>query len=206
MDKKDYIIGVKVIGKEYLSYIEIETRTGEVYKCGIEDYEASEYEFEIPSGFKVISFAGVLEAQPTECRLLNLNLTIKEVYEDCDTAENSMPFKDFIKNYYKTFNIYKIKSRQQIKRIKEVRLYPGRDLSKRVNALDGFSCDVVGGIDIVYETVDGEEISDGLIDLACKIDNVPPVVLELKENECNYCIIAYSCRYHYDQWIGNRLH
>ncbi len=42
----------------------------------------------------------------------------------------------------------------------------------------------MGGIDIVYETMDGEEIEDGLIDLTCKIDNVPPVVLELKENEC----------------------
>lgn len=49
---------------------------------------------------KVISFAGVLECKDTECTLLNLNVTFKEVLHDCDTAEPSIPFKDFIKNYY----------------------------------------------------------------------------------------------------------
>ncbi len=124
-----------MIGKDHLNYMEIETNSGEVYKCGNPNTDGgSDYEFEIPDGFKVISFAGVLEAMATDCRLLNLNVTIKEVYEDCDTAENSLPFKDFIKNYYKTFNIYKIKSRAEIKRIKEIKLYPGRDLAKKVNA------------------------------------------------------------------------
>jgi hypothetical protein len=34
LNKKDYIIRVKVIGKDYLNYIEVETHSGETYKCG----------------------------------------------------------------------------------------------------------------------------------------------------------------------------
>lgn len=109
---------------------------------------------------------------------------IKEVDHDCDTAEPSIPFKDFIKNYYQTFNIFKIKTKAEVKRIKEVKLYPGRDLAKKVNALEGVSIDVVGGIDILYELTDGTELKEGLDDLSCRILNVPPVVLELKDNEC----------------------
>jgi cyclophilin family peptidyl-prolyl cis-trans isomerase len=51
--------------------------------------------------------------------------------------------------------------------MKEIRLYPGT--SDRNN--DSVFGDVVGGIDIVYELQNGEEIEDGLIDLECKMDN-----------------------------------
>lgn len=62
LNKRDYIVRLKVIGKDYLSYMEIETHSGEVYTSGDPKVEGSDYEFEIPLDFKVISFSGVLEA------------------------------------------------------------------------------------------------------------------------------------------------
>lgn len=107
---------------------------------------------------------------------------IKEMPEDCETAEMAISFRDYVKNYHKSFDIMKTETKNEIKRIKEIRLFPGRDLTQ--NYEDEVECNCVGGIDIIYELNNGEEFEDGLIDLECKIDNMKPNVLELKDNEC----------------------
>ena len=103
--------------------------------------------------------------------------------DDCKVAEETMTFRDHIKYFYQTFNIFKIKEDNDIKRIKEVRVYPGVDLENIKDDEAKQACDLIGGIDVVYETYDGEEVQDGLIDLACRNPNLPPVILELKEQE-----------------------
>lgn len=55
---------------------------------------------------------------------------IKEISEDCDTSEVAISFRDYIKNYHKSFDIAKTDKKNEIKRIKEIRLYPGRDLTE----------------------------------------------------------------------------
>lgn len=114
-----------------------------------------------------------------------MTIMIKEIFEDCDTAEECLSFRDHIKNYYQTFNVFKNRKRDEIKRIKEIKLYAGKDLNKKVDFQMKPTCEVIGGIDITYETTSGELIVDGLIDLACRNDNLPPMVLELRDNECN---------------------
>ncbi len=177
---------MKVRGSHAISFIELETNLGAVHQCG-NQMGGEFYEFEIPEGYKVVSFSGVIESKVGECKIINLSSMIKEIYEDCETAEETISFRDFNKNYYQTFNIFKTKDVEDIKRIKEVRLFAGKDPKRK--DLDNKACDCIGGIDIVYETADGEEVEDGLIDLACKNINLPPVVLELKENECKNTLL-----------------
>jgi hypothetical protein len=44
---------------------------------------------------------------PNECRLLNLSVTSKKITEDCETAENSVTYRDVIKDKYDVFNVMK---------------------------------------------------------------------------------------------------
>jgi hypothetical protein len=121
----------------------------------------------------------VIDADPVS-RLLNLSVMIKELNEDCDTAEKTISYKDYAKDYHKSFDIMKTDMKNEVKRIKEIRLYPGTDEN---GDKDNY---IVGGIDIIYELNSGEEYEDGLIDLESKMVNVDPTVLELKDNERNH--------------------
>lgn len=48
---------------------------------------------------------------------------------------------------------------------------------------DIYSHNVVGGIEIVYETSTGEDIVDGIPNIKCKSYDEEAVVLEFKDNE-----------------------
>lgn len=85
--RKEYIIKVKVQGKKYLHFLEIETNFGSVYKCGHFAADDNKCVFDIAEGNKVIAFAGVMEVMLNECRLLNLSVIQKPVLEDCEHAE-----------------------------------------------------------------------------------------------------------------------
>jgi hypothetical protein len=86
--------------------MEIALNTGELYKIGKSEIKDKEYEFDIPAGYKVISFGGVLEAT-TESRLLNLQLMINDIEGDCEGAEETISYRDHVKDYYKSFDITK---------------------------------------------------------------------------------------------------
>jgi len=76
--------------------MELETNGGEIIKCGRRKANDHDCEFEIADGFKVIAFSGVMQVMYGECRLLNLAITTKEIMEDCETAENSVTYRDII--------------------------------------------------------------------------------------------------------------
>ena len=69
----------------------------------------------------------------------------------------------------------------QIKRIKAVKLYPGRLIGKERDP----KSDVVGGIQIIYELKSGEEFENGIYNIKCtNLDLIDfPATLELKDNE-----------------------
>jgi hypothetical protein len=50
----------------------------------------------------------------------------KEIFEDNITAEKSVSYKEIVKDYYHEFNIMKTHDKDNIKRIKEIKLYPGK--------------------------------------------------------------------------------
>jgi len=129
------------------------------------------------NGHKVIAFAGVMEVMVNECRLLNLSTVSKSLLEDCEHSEQSVSYKEIVKDHYFKFNVMKTDVMEDIKRIKAVKLYPGKSLG------DGKQTDVVGGIEIIYETKSGNDHVDGIIDLYCKTFDVEPETLELKDNE-----------------------
>jgi len=66
--------------------------------------------------------------------------------------------------------------------MKQLKLYAGRDLSNNTGENEK-AIEAIGGIDVVYELANGEEYTEGLLDLACKLTDSPPVILDLKENE-----------------------
>lgn len=69
----------------------------------------------------------------------------------------------------------------EVKRIKKVKLYGGSLVSKDKQAVKS---EIVGGIAVVYELRNGDEIIDGLYNLPCTLSKEGPVAeLELKENE-----------------------
>lgn len=99
-----------------------------------------------------------------------------------------MLYKEIVKDHYYKFNIMKTDQMDEIKRIKAVKLYPGK-------SLDAKPIDVVGGIEIVYETKSGNDFVDGIIDLYCKTFDVAPEVLELKDNEYINSIYGTGTQY-----------
>lgn len=115
-----------------------------------------------------------------ECRLLNLSVITKQVYEDCVEAEISLSYKELIQSKYQVFNVMKTDAWDQIKRIKAVKLYPGKLVGKDQS---GLISDVVGGIQVIYELKNGQLLEDGLYNLKCTNLELKPTELELKENE-----------------------
>ena len=76
---------------------------------------------------------------------------------------------------------------EEVKKIKEIRLYPGKFNSKAIdNKAHGKESSkkniIVGGIEIIYESKSGNILTDG-ISLPCKDLTADPSCLELKENE-----------------------
>lgn len=110
--------------------MEIETNVGTVYKCGKYSADDNNCVFDIPHGHKVIAFAGVMEVMINECRLLNLSTVSKPLLDDCEHSEQSVSYKEIVKDHYFKFNVMKTDVMEDIKRIKAVKLYPGKSLGE----------------------------------------------------------------------------
>lgn len=115
-----------------------------------------------------------------ECRMLNFTIYSKEIEEDCSTAEIQMTYKEVIRDPYCIFNALTGEHADTIKRIKQVKLYAGKVVGREK---DGPKADVLGGIEIEYETKEGETFIDGVMNLKCKTQGVEPQTLNLSENE-----------------------
>lgn len=140
----------------------------------------NECDFQIPDGSKIIAFAGIFEVLSNDCRFLNLSVISKQIQEDCKFAENSLTYKETIQSPYTVFNVIKTDFGDQIKRIKAVYLYHGFALNAKGEQTQ---TEVVGGIKIIYELKNGEEIENGITKLACTDLEREPEFLELKDFE-----------------------
>ena len=160
--------------------MEVETNTGSLYSAGFQKPEDHECDFEVVPGYKVIGFQGVMQVMTNECRLLNLAVSSKQLQSDCETAENSVTYRDVIQQKLEMFNVMKTEQWDQVKRIRAVKLYNGRLISL---TKEKSKHEVLGGIVVVYELRSGEEFEDGITGLKCSIPEQEPVVLELKDNE-----------------------
>lgn len=101
-----------------------------------------------------------------ECRLLNLHITSKEIYSDCESSAAISPtYRDIIQKRYEIFNAFKTDVWDDIKRIKAIRLYPGKVIGKEKELSTKY--DVLGGIQIIYELKSGEEFENGISSLRC---------------------------------------
>ena len=69
----------------------------------------------------------------------------------------------------------------QIKRIKQVKLFPGKIIGREKDP----RADVLGGIAITYELKSGDEYENGIFDIKCTNHDMIdfPTVLDLKDNE-----------------------
>jgi hypothetical protein len=77
--------------------MEIEVNSGRVYRCGHRRGDDHDCEFEVEDGFKIIAFAGVIEVMVNECRVLNLHITSKEIFSDCESSAAISPtYRDII--------------------------------------------------------------------------------------------------------------
>lgn len=77
--------------------MEVELNNGSIYKCGTRQSNDHDCEFEVEDGYKIIAFAGVLEVMINECRILNMSITSKELYEDCESSAAISPsYRDII--------------------------------------------------------------------------------------------------------------
>ncbi len=85
----------------------METSDKQFYSCGTRKKDDFDCEFDINEGDKVIGFSGVYEVMFNECRFLNMALTTKNIWEDCEGAENSPYFREIIHSKYETFNAMK---------------------------------------------------------------------------------------------------
>ena len=102
-------------------------------------------EFEVEDGFKIIAFAGMMEVMNNECRILNLSITSKEIYSDCESSAAISPtYREIINHRFETFNAFKTDVWNEIKRIKQIKLYPGKVIGKEKELSDKY--DVLGGI------------------------------------------------------------
>jgi len=52
----EHIVKLKAKGKDGISYMEMETSSGNFYKCGRPPIISSTYDFDIPPGCKLLSF------------------------------------------------------------------------------------------------------------------------------------------------------
>lgn len=69
----------------------------------------------------------------------------------------------------------------QIKRIKSIKLYPGKIIGKEKELSAKY--DVLGGIQVIYELKSGDDFESGINSLRCTYFEQEPVTLELKDNE-----------------------
>ena len=77
--------------------MEIELNNGRMFRCGTRKHSDHDCEFEVEEGYKIIAFAGVMEVMINECRLLNLSITSKELYDDCESSSAISPtYRDVI--------------------------------------------------------------------------------------------------------------
>lgn len=121
-----------------------------------------------------------------ECRIINLAVTSKAVTDDCDNAQNTDSYRDISGDKYELFNVMKGEYWDQIKRIKAVKLYPGKVIpgqKKDLKSASTANLDVVGGIMVVYELKSGDDYENGIYGIKCTSLDGEPVVLELKDNE-----------------------
>lgn len=117
-----------------------------------------------------------------DCKLLNLSITSKQLYEDCETsAEISPTYREVIQLRYEMFNPLRTDLWDQVKRIKTIKLYPGKVIGKEKEVNPKYS--VLGGIKIIYELKSGEEFENGIESLRCQNYDQEPAVLELRDNE-----------------------
>lgn len=85
--------------------MEIETNSGKIHKVGLRKPVDHDCEFEVGDGYKIIAFAGVIQSFLNECRILNLSITSKQLYEDCETSAESSPlYREVIQLRYEYFN------------------------------------------------------------------------------------------------------
>lgn len=78
------------------------------------------------------------------------------------------------------FNVMKTDQFDQVKRIKTVKLYPGKLIGHEKDPNFG---DVVGGIQVIYELKNGEDYENGIYGIRCTNFDLEPTILELKDNE-----------------------
>ena len=108
MKRNEFITRVKLSGNKYIHYMEVEISNGRVYRCGGRRDEDHDCEFEVEDGFKIIGFAGVMEVMVNECRILNLSIVSKEIYNDCESSAALSPtYRDIIQRRYEVFNAFK---------------------------------------------------------------------------------------------------
>ena len=74
----------------------------------------------------------------------------------------------------------KTENHDQIRRIKNIKLYPGKILGCEKDPNFG---DVLGGITITYELKSGEEFESGIYGIRCTNFELEPTILELRDNE-----------------------
>lgn len=150
----------------YLHYIEIENSKGEVVSCGTRQPDDHDCEFEVEDGYKIMAFSGVLQILSNDCRLLNLSITSKQLFEDCETtAEISPTYKEVVQQRFEMFNPKRTEFWDQIKRIKAIKLYHGKVIGKEKEINPKYF--VLGGIKIVYELKNGDEYENGIDSLKC---------------------------------------
>ncbi len=104
-------------------------------------------------------------------------MATKNLNEDCEMAENTLTYREITSNMFHMFNVMKEEKANLVKRIKKVILYGGKILGKTT----GPKQEVVGGLAVVYELTNGEDLIDGLYNLPCT--EQASADLELKENE-----------------------
>ncbi len=68
--------------------MELELSTGVKYLCGTysPDSKLNDVDFEVEDGFKIVAFAGIMEARVNECKFINLSITHKPLHEPCSSS------------------------------------------------------------------------------------------------------------------------
>ncbi|CDW78756.1 UNKNOWN [Stylonychia lemnae] len=180
--RNEYIKRVKISGQAYLHQIEIETNDSKMYRVGARKALDHDCEFEIQDDYKIISFAGVLQILQNDCRLLNLQISSKQLNDDCEnTAEISPTYREVIQLRYEMFNPLRNDMWEFVKRMKCIKLFPGKIIGKEKEINPKYF--VLGGIKIVYELKNGEEFESGIESLRCQNYDMEPAILELRDNE-----------------------
>jgi len=180
--RNEYIRRVKVSGDTYLYYIEIETNSNHVYRVGNRRADDHDCDFEVEAGYKIIAFSGVVQVMLNDSKMLNLSITSKQLQEDCESSAEIAPtYKEVIGKRYEMFNPLRTDAWKEIRRIKTVKLYPGKVIGKEKELNPKHF--VLGGIKVTYELKNGDEFEVGIDSLRCTNFETEPAVLDLRDNE-----------------------